>query len=99
MRWTRSGGSPAPSGRSLMGVCSGGIVASMTAAHLAATGEQDRLAGFALVVTVLDQPGPGLPAALADRRLAAAATALARRRATSTAAPWPRCSPGCAPAT
>ena len=33
--------------RSLTGVCSGGIIASLAAAHLAATGRQDRLAAFA----------------------------------------------------
>jgi polyhydroxyalkanoate synthase len=64
----------------LCGICSGGIIASIAAAHLAATGRQDRLAGFALAVTVLDNAGAGTPAALADRRLAAAATALSRRR-------------------
>ena len=64
----------------LLGVCSGGIIASVAAAHLAATGQQDRLAAFALLVTVLDNARAGAAAALADRRLAAAATALSRRR-------------------
>ncbi len=64
----------------LLGVCSGGIIASVAAAHLAATGQQDRLAAFALLVTVLDNARAGTAAALADRRLAAAATALSRRR-------------------
>jgi polyhydroxyalkanoate synthase len=64
----------------LMGICSGGIIASIAAAHLAATGRQDRLAGFAVAVTVLDHARAGTAAALVDRRLAAAATALSRRR-------------------
>jgi len=64
----------------LIGVCAGGIIASITAAHLASTGRQDRLAAFGLFVTVLDNARAGTAAALADRRLAAAATALSRRR-------------------
>ena len=64
----------------LAGICSGGIIASIAAAHLAGTGRQDRLAAFALAVTVLDNAHAGTPAALADRRLAAAATAMSRRR-------------------
>ena len=64
----------------LTGVCSGGILASLVAAHLAATGEQDRLAGLGFMVSVLDQRRAGVPAALADRYLAGAATALSRRR-------------------
>jgi polyhydroxyalkanoate synthase len=64
----------------LMGICSGGIIASIAAAHLAGTGRQARLAALGLAVTVLDNARAGTPAALADRRLAAAATALSRRR-------------------
>jgi polyhydroxyalkanoate synthase subunit PhaC len=64
----------------LTGFCSGGIIASIAAAHLASTGRQDRLAAFGLGVTVLDNARAGTAAALADRRLAAAATALSRRR-------------------
>jgi poly[(R)-3-hydroxyalkanoate] polymerase subunit PhaC len=64
----------------LAGVCSGGIIAAITAAHLASTGRQDRLAAFGLLVTVLDNARAGMAAALADRRLAAAATALSERR-------------------
>jgi polyhydroxyalkanoate synthase len=64
----------------LTGICSGGIIASITAAHLAATGQLGRLAALGLAVTVLDNAGAGTPAALADRRLAAAATAMSRRR-------------------
>ncbi|HEV8163240.1 MAG TPA: alpha/beta fold hydrolase, partial [Actinomycetota bacterium] len=64
----------------LMGICAGGIIASIAAAHLASAGQQDRLAAFGLAVTVLDNARAGTAAALADRRLAAAATALSRRR-------------------
>jgi polyhydroxyalkanoate synthase subunit PhaC len=64
----------------LIGICSGGIIASIAAAHLARTGRQGRLAALGLAVTVLDNARAGTPAALADRRLAVAATALSRRR-------------------
>jgi polyhydroxyalkanoate synthase subunit PhaC len=64
----------------LAGACSGGILAGLVAAYLAGTGALDRLAGLALTVTVLDQRRAGVPAALADRYLAEAATALSRRR-------------------
>jgi poly[(R)-3-hydroxyalkanoate] polymerase subunit PhaC len=64
----------------LAGVCSGGMLASVAAAHLAAAGQQDRLAGLAFAVTVLDHHHAGRPAALADRYLARAAVAVSRRR-------------------
>ena len=64
----------------LWGICSGGIIASLTAAYLADTGQQGRLAALGLAVTVLDNARAGTPAALADRRLAMAATARSRRR-------------------
>ena len=62
------------------GVCSGGIIASLAAAHLAATGGQDRLAAFTLLVTVLDNTRAGTSAALVDEPTAAAAKAMSRRR-------------------
>jgi polyhydroxyalkanoate synthase len=62
------------------GVCAGGIIASVMAAHLAAVGQQDRLACFSLLVTVLDTADAGTVAALADQRLAAAAKAMSARR-------------------
>ena len=64
----------------LTGVCAGGIIASVTAAHLSAVGQQDRLAGLSLLVTVLDTANAGTVAALVDRRLAAAAKATSARR-------------------
>jgi len=62
------------------GVCAGGIIASVMAAHLAAIGQQDRLACFSLLVTVLDTANAGTVAALTDRQLAAAAKAMSARR-------------------
>jgi polyhydroxyalkanoate synthase len=64
----------------LTGVCSGGILAGMTAAYLAATGRQDRLAALGLAVTVIDTARAGIASAVTDRRLAAAAKAKSRRR-------------------
>jgi polyhydroxyalkanoate synthase len=64
----------------LTGVCAGGIIASVTAAHLAATGQQGRLSALSLLVTVLDNAQAGTVAALADRRLVSAAKAMSRRR-------------------
>jgi polyhydroxyalkanoate synthase subunit PhaC len=64
----------------VMGVCAGGIIASVTAAHLAAAGQQDRLACFSLLVTVLDTANAGTVAALGDRQLAEVAKAMSRRR-------------------
>jgi polyhydroxyalkanoate synthase subunit PhaC len=64
----------------LTGVCAGGIIASITAAHLAATGQQGRLAALSLLVTVLDNAQADTVAALADRRLASAAKTMSRRR-------------------
>jgi polyhydroxyalkanoate synthase subunit PhaC len=64
----------------LGGVCSGGILASIAAAYLAANGRQERLAGFALAVTVIDNAQAGMASALGNRRLARAAKAASRRR-------------------
>ncbi len=64
----------------LAGICSGGILASIAAAVLAGQGQQDRLAAIALLVTVLDNERAGTASALNNRRLAAAAKAISRRR-------------------
>lgn len=64
----------------LAGVCSGGIIASLAAASLAATGRQDQLAAFTLLVTVLDSRQSGTTSALIDENLAAAAKAASARR-------------------
>ncbi len=58
----------------MLGICSGGMIASMVLAHLAAIGELDRVAAFSLAVTVLDQDQAGLPNALLSHKAAAAST-------------------------
>ncbi|HZC54307.1 MAG TPA: alpha/beta fold hydrolase, partial [Mycobacterium sp.] len=64
----------------LSGICSGGVLAAIAAAYLSTTGRGDRLAGFALAVTVIDNEQAGVAAAITDKRLAAAAKAISRRR-------------------
>ncbi|WP_329000325.1 alpha/beta fold hydrolase [Kribbella sp. NBC_00709] len=59
----------------LFATCSGGILASMLLGHLADSGELDRVAGFTLAVSVLDQSRAGLASAALDERMAAAAIA------------------------
>ncbi|MCX6463080.1 MAG: alpha/beta fold hydrolase [Pseudonocardiales bacterium] len=65
---------------SLLALCSGGILTSMLVAHLAATGGQDRVAGLALLVTVLDQDQAGTTGALMDEGSAQAATQRSARQ-------------------
>jgi len=64
----------------LTGVCSGGIIAAMVAAHLAHAGRQDRIAALTLLVTVLDQGRAGLGSAVIDERNARLAAAASRAR-------------------
>jgi polyhydroxyalkanoate synthase subunit PhaC len=64
----------------LMGACSGGIIAAMVAAHLAHTGQQDRLAALTLMVTVLDEARAGLAGAVIDERTVRLAAAASRAR-------------------
>ena len=64
----------------LLGICSGGMLASMVLAHLAATGDLDRVAAFSLAVTVLDQEQAGLPSALLSHKAAAASTRASREK-------------------
>ena len=66
----------------LTGICSGGILASMVMGHLAAAGQNDRIAAFGLAVTMLDQsPGrAGIAGALLDDTTAAAAVAASKAR-------------------
>jgi class II poly(R)-hydroxyalkanoic acid synthase len=59
----------------LFATCSGGILASMLLGHLADRGELDRVAGFTLAVSVLDQTQAGFASAALDERVAAAAVA------------------------
>ncbi|MGZ8803361.1 MAG: PHA/PHB synthase family protein [Mycobacterium sp.] len=59
--------------------CSGGILAAMTAAHLSAMGEADRIASLTLMVTVLDQARAGVAGAI-DETTAKLAIALSERK-------------------
>ena len=65
---------------SICALCSGGLISSMVAAHLTATGRSGQLASLCLGVTVLDQARAGTAAAMIDRRTAAAAILASRRR-------------------
>jgi polyhydroxyalkanoate synthase len=64
----------------ILGLCAGGITASCAVAHLADIGEQDRIAGLTLGVTVLDNHHAGMTGALVDHATAAAATAESARK-------------------
>ncbi len=64
----------------LMGTCSGGLISAMVAAHLAYTGQQQRIAAFTLMVTVLDQARAGLASAVISERTARVAAAASRAR-------------------
>jgi polyhydroxyalkanoate synthase len=64
----------------VVGTCSGGMLSSIAAAHLAAKGQQDRLASLNLLVTLLDQSRAGLTNAMIDEERAARAVAASRRK-------------------
>jgi len=64
----------------LLATCSGGILAAMTAAHLAEIGEGDRVAGLNLAVTVLDETRAGFAAAAMSERAAQAAIRVSARK-------------------
>lgn len=64
----------------LLGLCAGGIVASIAVGHLSATGEQQRIAGLALGVTVLDQERAGTVGAIVDRPTAELAKRESQRK-------------------
>jgi polyhydroxyalkanoate synthase len=64
----------------LAGVCAGGVLASITAAYLAGTGQRGRLAGLGLAVSVLDNTQSGVATAMFNHRLARLATLASRRR-------------------
>ncbi|MEZ0053328.1 polyhydroxyalkanoate synthase [Mycobacterium sp. MAA66] len=67
-------------GTHVMASCSGGIITAMTAAHLAATGQGDKIAGLTLAVTVLDQDRAGFASAAMSDRAAQAAIATSARK-------------------
>jgi polyhydroxyalkanoate synthase len=64
----------------LLAFCGGGIAGACVAGHLAATGEQDRLAGLTLGVCVLDNEQAGIPSAFVNRDVARLALAASARR-------------------
>jgi len=64
----------------VLGLCAGGITLASTVAHLAAIGEQDRIAGMTLGVCVLDNERAGTTSAFVDRRVAELAMADSARR-------------------
>jgi polyhydroxyalkanoate synthase len=65
---------------SLCALCSGGIMATMVAAHLGVTGQLDQLASLCLGVTVLDQSQSGTAGAFIDQKTADAAMAVSAAR-------------------
>ena len=62
----------------LFSLCAGGIIASLTLGYLIDTGQQDRLSGFSLGVTLLDQSQAGLMSSVMSPELVAAAAAKSR---------------------
>ncbi|MCV7197587.1 PHA/PHB synthase family protein [Mycobacterium angelicum] len=64
----------------LFATCSGGILAAMTAAHLAEIGESDRIAGLSMGVTVLDENRAGFAAAAMSDRAAQAAIRVSSKK-------------------
>ncbi|TFV91992.1 alpha/beta fold hydrolase [Blastococcus sp. CT_GayMR20] len=64
----------------LQAFCSGGIITSMTLAHLAATGGLDRVTALSLAVTVLDWERAGTVSALMDEESIRAATEKSRKK-------------------
>nr|MBA2554372.1 alpha/beta fold hydrolase [Geodermatophilaceae bacterium] len=63
----------------LFSLCAGGIISALLLGHLIDIGQEDRLAGFALGVTLLDQSRAGLMSAMTSPELVAVATAKSRR--------------------
>src|SRR5829696_8287918 len=64
----------------LQAFCSGGIITSMLLAHLAETGDLDRVTALSLAVTVLDWSGAGTVSALMDEESVKAATERSRKK-------------------
>jgi polyhydroxyalkanoate synthase len=64
----------------LLGFCGGGIAGACVAGHLAASGQQDRLAGLTLGVCVLDNEQSGTTSAFVNRDVARAALAASARK-------------------
>jgi polyhydroxyalkanoate synthase len=64
----------------VLGLCAGGVATACAAAHLAATGRQDTLAGVTLAVTVLDNHRAGTVSSFISPDTAAAAVERVRRK-------------------
>ena len=64
----------------MLAFCGGGIVGACVAGHLAAKGEQDRLAGLTLGVCVLDNDQAGTASAFVNRDAARLALSASARR-------------------
>ena len=64
----------------VLGLCAGGIVTSVAVAHLTARGEQDRIAGLTLGVTLLDQERAGTVGSMVDPATAQFAVAQSQRK-------------------
>jgi len=64
----------------LLGLCAGGIVTTTAVAHLAAKGEQHRVAGLTLGVTLLDQERAGTIGAMVDENTAQMAVSQSQRK-------------------
>ena len=64
----------------VVGFCSGGIAAAAVAAHLAAVGDLERLAGLTLPVCVIDNEHAGVASALMSREIAELAIAESARK-------------------
>jgi polyhydroxyalkanoate synthase len=62
----------------LFSLCAGGIISSLTLGHLVNTGQEDRLSGFSLGVTLLDQSRAGLMSSVTSPELVRAAAAKSR---------------------
>ena len=64
----------------VLGLCAGGIVTSTAVAHLAAKGQQHRIAGLTLGVTLLDQERAGTVGAMVDENTAQFAVSQSQRK-------------------
>ncbi|GAC1607720.1 MAG: class II poly(R)-hydroxyalkanoic acid synthase [Mycobacteriales bacterium] len=64
----------------VLGLCAGGIVTSTAVAHLTAKGQQHRIAGLTLGVTLLDQERAGTVGSMVDENTAQFAVAQSQRK-------------------
>ena len=64
----------------VLGLCAGGIVSSTVMSHLFASGQGDRIAGFTLGVTLLDQERAGMIGSMVDPATAQTAVNQSQRK-------------------